>query len=314
LLALTCCAAGWASAARADTFKAVVVAPGRIVHLGNVASIGTAASGVVADLPVREGMHVEKGQLLVRIECADLEKELDASKAKLGALEAVLARVEHGPRPEELAIATANVELANGRMEQAAADLKRMAPDAPTTSEAQIDQAKRNVKQASAQLEEARARLSLLRSGSRSEDIAEARFSRDAAQASVGEVAARLNRCSVRAPFAGIVRGTKVTLGQFVSAAAPQTLLELIDSDRLGVRAEVDERDATRICPKQNAVVTADSNPGAQVDVVTEDISGMPASGHERDVREVTLGPTNGSLNWPVGLRVSVKFKACPVD
>jgi multidrug efflux pump subunit AcrA (membrane-fusion protein) len=54
--------------ARAEAVKAAVVAPGRIVCLGNVLSLGTAASGIVADLPVRDGMHVEKGRLLVRIE------------------------------------------------------------------------------------------------------------------------------------------------------------------------------------------------------------------------------------------------------
>ncbi len=310
LLALICCA----SAAQAEALRAAVVAPGRIVRLGTVSSIGAAASGVIADLRVRQGMHVEKGQLLVRIECADLEKELDARKAKLGAVEAVVARLERGPRPEELAMAAANVDLAQARMEQAAADLKRLAPDGPTTSEAQIDQAKRSVRETTAQLEEARARLSLLRSGSRSEDISEARFSRQAAEALVGEASARLSRCSVLAPFAGTVLSTKVTLGQFISAAAPQTLLELIDNDRLGVRADVDERDVTRICPKQNAVVTADSIPGAQVDVVTEAVSEMPAPGGEREVREVTLASATSSLNWPVGLRVTVKFKACRAD
>ena len=101
-LVLICCAAGHAIPARAEAVKAAVVAPGRIVRVGNVLSLGTAASGIVADLPVRDGMHVEKGQLLVRIECADLEKELDARKAKLAAVEAVLKRVEHGPLPDEL--------------------------------------------------------------------------------------------------------------------------------------------------------------------------------------------------------------------
>jgi HlyD family secretion protein len=304
----------WASSAQAEALKTAVVSPGRIVRLGNMLSVGTAASGVVADLQVRNGMRVEKGQLLVRIECADLEKELDARKAKLAAVEAVLARVEHGPRLEELAMAAANVELADARVEQAVADLKRMAPDGPTTSEAQIDRVKRGVREATAQLEEARAKLSLLRSGSRSEDILEARFSRDAAEALVGEVSARLSRCSVRAPLAGIVLGTKVTPGQFISAAAPQTLLELIDKDQRGVRADVDERDVSRICLKQSAVVTTEDFPGAQLDAVTESISEMAAPSHERGVREVTLASTNNSLNWPVGLRVTVKFKACPVD
>jgi multidrug resistance efflux pump len=304
----------WASSVEAEAPRTAVVSPGRIVRLGNVLSIGTAASGVVADLQVRDGMGVEKGQLLLRIECMDLEKELDARKAKLAALEAVLARVEHGPRQEEVAVAAANVELADTRVEQAAADLKRMAPEGPTTSEAQIDRARRGVREATAQREEARAMLSLLRSGSRSEDIAEARFSRDAAEAQVGEVAARLSRCSVRAPLAGIVLATKVTPGQFISAAAPQTLLELIDSDRRGIRADVDERDISRICPRQGAVVTAENSQGAQLEAVTESIGEMAAPGHERGVREVTLASTNNSLNWPLGLRVTVKFKVCPAD
>ena len=314
LLALICSAVGHAIAARAEALKPAVVAPGRIVHLGNVLSLGTAASGIVADLAVRDGMRVEKGQLLVRIECADLEKELDARKAKLAAVDAVLKRVEHGPPPEELSMAAANVEVAEARVEQTDAALKRMAPDGPTTSEAKLDEAKRDARVAAAQLEAARAKLSLLRSGSRTEDIAEARFTRDAAEALVGEVSARLSRCSVRAPLAGIVLGTKVTLGQFISAAAPQTLLELIDNDRRGVRADVDERDVARICLKQNAVVTAESFPGAQVDVVTEGISETLMPGPERAIREVALASTNNSLRWPVGLRVTVKFKACPVD
>jgi multidrug resistance efflux pump len=236
VLALACCVAGPAIAAQAEAAKPAVVVPGRVVRTGNVLSIGTAATGIVADVLVRDGMQVEKGQLLVRIECTEIEKELDARKARLAALDAVLKRVQQGPPPEELAMAAANVDVADAQLEQAGAVLKRMAPDGPTTSEAKLDEAKRDARVAAAQLEAARAKLSLLRSGSRAEDLAEARFLRDAAEAQVAEVSARLDRCSVRAPLAGIVLGIKVTLGQFISAAAPQTLLELMDSDRRGSR------------------------------------------------------------------------------
>jgi len=246
LFVLICCGTGLVRAGHADPLKARLTARSRGLSSGKVALIGTAASGVVADLRVQNGMHVEQGQILVRIECNDLEKELDVKKAQLGALEAALARVEHGPRPEELAVAAADVELASTRMAQADADLKRIAPDGPTTSEAQLDRAKATVKEAAAQLEEARAKLSLLRSGSRTEDISEARFLRDGAKASVEEISARLDRCSVRAPFSGTVVSTKVTLGQFVSAAAPQTLLELAGNDRPSVRDDADQRDTTK--------------------------------------------------------------------
>jgi len=34
----------------------------------------------------------------------------------------------------------------------------------------------------------------------------------------------------------------------------------------------------------------------------------------QRGIRAVTLASTQNCLNWPVGLRVTVKFKACPAD
>ena len=208
-------------------------------------------------------MNIEKGQPLVRIECTDVAKDVDARKSNLEALGAALARIEHGPRSEEIAIANANLALAQARADEASAALQRIAsPDETTISKAQVDKAQRDAKVAAAELEEARAKLTLLKAGSRPEDISEAKFLRDAAKARVDEAAARLDRCTVRAPASGVVLDTHVTLGQFISAAVPQSLLTMIDSDKRGIRAEVDERDEGKACVGQHAVVTAPNFPG----------------------------------------------------
>jgi hypothetical protein len=86
----------------------------------------------------------------------------------------------------------------------------------------------------------------------------------------------------------------------------------------------VDERDLAKICAKQSAVVTAESFPGVQIAAVTQRISdGMTRrrpmlngdrAEQDRDVREVILSLPGSKLNWPVGLRVYVKFGDCPAD
>ena len=69
--------------------------------------------------------------------------------------------------------------------------------------------------------EEARARLALLKAGSRPEDIAEARARRDMAQAQRDQAAATLDYCSVRAPSDGVVLAVPAAPGQFISTAIP---------------------------------------------------------------------------------------------
>ena len=69
----------------------------------------------------------------------------------------------------------------------------------------QIDQALRDARMDAAMLDEVRAKLALLKAGSREEDITEARSRRDAAEGRVEEAAARLGYCSVDAPTGGIV-------------------------------------------------------------------------------------------------------------
>src|SRR4051794_38272897 len=91
------------SLAAAGTAAAQTV-PGR-VEAASIMAIGTAATGVIAQVAVQEGERVRAGQLLVRVDCQSIEQELAARAHALAAAEAALARVVHGPRPEEIAIA-----------------------------------------------------------------------------------------------------------------------------------------------------------------------------------------------------------------
>jgi multidrug efflux pump subunit AcrA (membrane-fusion protein) len=96
-----------------------MAAEGRIEGGSNVYSVGTSATGTVAELMVAPGAHVRKGQHLARIECGQIERELEARKSDLEAAEAALMRTVHGPRAEEISVGIANVNHAEARLEEA---------------------------------------------------------------------------------------------------------------------------------------------------------------------------------------------------
>jgi HlyD family secretion protein len=295
--------------------NATTTAEGRIEGGGNVFSVGTSATGTVAELMVAPGAHVEKGQHLARIECSQIERELEARKADLDATEAIFLRTVHGPRQEEISVGIANVHLAEARSEEADKALQRTMQlrEGFTVTRVQIDQAQRDARIAHALLDEVRAKLDLLMAGSRAEDITEAHSRRDAAKGRVDEAAARLGYCTVDAPISGLVLSTHVSPGQLVSSMVPVTLLTLVDDSKRRVRALVDERETAKLCPGQRSQISADGIPGVRAEGTVETVgvevenSGNPS----RQVRQVVLAIPVDQPQLPIGLRVSVQFSPC---
>jgi multidrug resistance efflux pump len=75
--------------------------------------------GRVAQVLVNEGDQVKAGQPLVKLQDAEL-------KAALAAAQADLKRLQAGSRPEEIAAAQANLDVANGQVKAAQNDLDKV--------------------------------------------------------------------------------------------------------------------------------------------------------------------------------------------
>jgi multidrug resistance efflux pump len=157
-------------------------AAGRVEGGSDVLPLGASATGTIAELLVHAGAHVQAGQHLVRVECGAIERELDARKSDLAAAEAFYLRTLHGPRVEEISVGVANVNLAEARLQEAEKALQRtqLLREGFTVTRVQIDQALRDARMDEALLDEVRAKLALLKAGSREEDITETRSRRDA--------------------------------------------------------------------------------------------------------------------------------------
>ena len=303
---------------RGQLANASTSAPGRVEGGSDVLSLGTSATGTIAELLVKAGDRVQAGQHLVRVECRNIERELEARESDLAASEAVFARISHGSRPEEIAIGVANVNLAEARLHEAEKQFQRAQTphEGVTVTRVQIDQAERDARIAAAMLEEVRAKLILLKVGSREEDIAEARSRRDAAKGRVEEAAARLGYCTVDAPINGIILRTHVSPGQLVSSMAPVTLITMVDDSKRLVRAFVGEREISEVCPGEPAHISADGVPEIQFDGTVESVAATVgespyASSPPQQFRQVMLLVPEKQQQLPIGLRVSVQFKAC---
>ena len=294
-----------------------LTAPGRIQNPAGIMAIGTAASGVVKEVLVHDGSRVHAGDVLAALSCTPLEAEKQLRTAELQAAQAVLDRVRHGPRKEEIAVAEAVVGYSNARAEEAEKTYERTQAlrEGISVTTARILETLRDARVSAAQLGEAKAKLALLRAGSREEDVREAESRRNMA-------AAQLERAGAeRAPVDGVVVDVLTNAGEFISLAVPAALLRLLPDAPLQVRAEIDARDLPRVCVAQPATFTADAFASTPMQGQVESISPVisartlfTASNETRapDVGRVILRVENGGANLPSGLPVTVVFGPCP--
>jgi len=207
----------------------------------------------------------------------------------------VLLRLDCAPLEQELKVTAAKVSLAEARLVEAEKKHKRSVALQGTVSFSRIDETERDFRIAQAQLAQAREEVNWTK--------------------------ARLDDCSIKAPTDGVVLSTLAMPGQFVSATVPTPLLRFVDDRKLRVRAEVDERDLGKLCPRQVATITADGFPGVSLAATVYRInpgmgrrtvlSGDPAEKSDRDVREVMLSVDQGAQELPIGLRVVALFRQC---
>jgi HlyD family secretion protein len=298
------------------------VATGQIEGPGPVMSLGVAAEGTVSEILAHAGDHVQAGAALVKLDCRIAAADVRAREARLAAAQATFDRVHNGSRPDEIVVGEAVVGYSAARADEAKKTLTRTEAlqEGVTVSTARVLEVQRDSRIAAAQLEEARARLSLLRAGSREEDIRQAQALRDAASAELDETRARLDQCTVRAPAAGTVVDVLANAGQFFSSALPQPLLRMVQDGPARIRVEADLRDAARFCVSQGAAVISEAFPSAAIHAQVVSVSPLitppriaaASDKTAKDVLPVVLALDPGAPPLPIGSAVTVHFEACP--
>lgn len=217
-----------------------VVAAGRVTNQQRV-QISTELSGLVLELPGREGARVAVGDVLAVIRGAELE-------AQLLQLQAELREVEERRRPQaETELRFARSELMQARRErQRREQLLQAALIIPEV----VEQARQLERVAQSKVDNFQlAAAALAADGAQTQQL----------QARLAQITAELTKATVKATANGMLLSRHVESGDRVQ---PGTLLFTLAPDSLvEVRTQLDERNLAQLALGQKAQIIADAYP-----------------------------------------------------
>ncbi len=216
----------------------------------------------IAEMLVEEGDPVTAGQLLARLHTPRLEARVQEAAARLSAQQQVVARLEAGSRPEEIARARAELQAARARAKAAADTARRLQhlAERKLASPEDAENARSLADAATAEARAAQETLNLLVEGPRKEDIAAAHAELEARKAALALAREELADAYLKAPAAGIIRNRILEPGDMANPQTPALTLAL--TDPVWVRAYLPEPQLGRVALGMRAAIITDSYPG----------------------------------------------------
>jgi HlyD family secretion protein len=334
-------------------------------------NVSPKTSGILKQLLVKEGDSVQQGQILAYMDASNLQGQLHQAQGNLAASVANVQKLVNGNRTQDIATAKAQLaeqnanlqKLVNGNrtqdiaralaelkdaqyaLRQAEDDLQRnqklynsgaIALQSLNTFRTNRDRAQTQVKQtqeaaslmrsgtrpeeitqAEAVVKQKQSALALSQAGSRPEDIKQARAQVAALQGAVQIIQANLNDMVIRAPFSGIVARkfadpgsfvTPTTAGSAVTSASSSSILALASTNQ--VVAQVAEANIAQIRMGLVAKIQVDAYPGK---AFTGQVTQIATQSDV--VQNVTSFEVKTSVSDPQhllrsGMNVTVDFKA----
>jgi membrane fusion protein YbhG len=216
----------------------------------------------IAQMLVKEGDVVRKGQLLATLDTDRLTHSVALQRAQAAAQRQVVLRLEAGSRPEEISKAEADVDAARIEAQNAESTYQREKQLVAQhfVAQQQADNARAAADAAQARYRGAQETLKLVKAGPRKEDIAAARAALRASQAALGVASRALEDAALHAPDDGVIQERILEPGDMASPQRPVYTLAL--TDPIWARIYVEETDLGKLKPGMQAEVASDSYPG----------------------------------------------------
>lgn len=225
--------------------------------------------GKVAWIGVEKGDAVSKGDPIVRVEDDEYRARVRQTEGNLAALQARLAELEAGSRPEEIQLARANLEEAKADLENARVNLDRVRTlhAEGVVPQQDLDDAKARYDARQARVASLDRAYELVRIGPRQEEID---FVRGQVKQAEGELAftrTQLDATVIRAPVTGTILERNVEVGEFITTSfvgergAKGFVVSLADLNDLQVELDISQDDFAKLTMGQSAVVATDAFP-----------------------------------------------------
>ena len=222
------------------------------------ATVSSKATGKVIEVLVEEGMKVESGQVLARIDSSNVEKSLQLAEA-------------------HLEVARKALDETKANLDQAERELGRISQLAASNvaSQSDLDRAEADAKSLRARLERQKA-----------DAVVEER--------DVAQWQQQLDDTVIRAPFAGIVTSKNAQPGEMISPMSAggsftrTGICTLVDMSSLEIEVDVNESYINRVEPGQKVEATLDSYPDWHMP--SKVIAIIPAADRQKATVKVRVG------------------------
>jgi putative peptide zinc metalloprotease protein len=234
--------------------------------------------GVVEEVLVREGQWVEAGQPVALLSGRTSARNLEAAQGQVERVQAELALIQSGVKPEQIERVRAGVRKAEASLSWSRPRAERFARlfQDGMISEKDYENALRQRDLDAARLQEALADLDLTRSAPRPEQVRALLADQEALQALADNYTADLERTTLASPIAGRVVTPDVEgiSGMYLKPAQRDLVMEIEDARTVQAEVEVSEEEV------------ADVRPGAPVRLVAWTWHDTPIEG-----RVVSIAP-----------------------
>ena len=264
-------------------------------------------SGYVKEVTVRDYDSVKAGQLLVTLDDAEMQAQLDEMEADLRSAEADIHNAQASVNQAKVGLGSnkGTITLSQIRLEKAEQDLKRdenlFAENAITKKQLEdsrfnVDQAKQQVVNSGSDLNSAQSRVVVLES-----NIPKSLASIDLKKAKIEQQRLKISYTKVYAPSSGKLGKKNISPGQFIQAGTP--LFTIVNDSTYWVVANFKENQIEHMHAGMEVNLELDAYPDLKIKGNIESLSDATGA------KFALLPPDNASGNFvKVTQRVPVKI------
>jgi HlyD family secretion protein len=282
-----------------------VISDGKVVPI-KFADLGMVSGGIVAEVLVKEGDHVDSNQVLVRLASSQQQAAVATAQASLSRAQAARQKLFQGPDDNQLTSARADLANAQAELKQAQSAYDR----AGGASNPYIGMLPTSLQleQATNSYIAAKARLDDLQKPPSAADIASADADIAVAQADLDKATAALADMELHAPFAGTIATVDTKVGQ--QATLGTELIRLADFSSWEIQTtDLTEINVVQVHEGDVATLTFDAIPDLELPGKVTRISSLGENRQGDIVYTVTVTPDKleNRLRWNMTAKVTIQ-------
>ena len=263
--------------------------------------------GPLIEMKIKIGQHVNKGQVIARIDPRDFEVSVSRLKSGIGEAGANLKVMRRGARDEDIKALKARLKAAGARFREAGLTYERHKKlyGQNVTSKSRFDHAQAANDMASADVEAARQNLQKAEKGARAEDIEAMTLRIEVLKADLEAALNALDDTTMRAPFTGYINAKFVE--NYETVKPGQSIVSLLDFSGIEVGFGVPGGLAIRESDFKKFTCEFDSYPGVRIKAELKEIGKKAQSSNQTWPLAILLHPPENLIIRP-GMTATVEI------